>query len=108
MTDHPGWKPEGFMRKRLTMDDVRAILHEVENRAEQHFREYGDGIFCHPHEVVGCMLGQLIKLSIAADASIYTGDLADFRKRCVKTLFAMFCGTMSTDKLTELRAGATE
>lgn len=106
MAEHSGWKPEGFMRERLTMDDVRTLLREVEDHAEQHFRNYGDGIFCHPHEVVGCMFGQQMKLSTAADASIYTGDLTDFRERCMKTLFAILCGTMSTDKLAELRAKA--
>jgi hypothetical protein len=107
MTDHPGWKPEGFMRQKLTLEDVDRLLAEVWQRAETHFRDYGDGIFCHPHEIVGCMFGQQMKLSTAADESIYTGDLEAFRERCMKTLFAIFCGTMSTDKLTELRKAET-
>lgn len=106
-TNHPGWKPEPFNRIPLNMDDVDAMLKELRARAESHFQNYGDGIFMHPHEVVGCMFGQQLKLSAAADASIYTGDLKEFRERCVKTLFAILCGTMSVDKLTQARANAS-
>lgn len=98
-TNHPGWKPEPFNRAKLNLDDVQKLLDELKSRAAYHFENYGDGIFMHPHEVVGCMFGQQLKLSAAADASIYTGDLKEFRERCVKTLFAILCGTMSTDKL---------
>lgn len=103
ITRHPGWKPEGFMREKLTPGNVYSLWDEVEQRASDHFRDFGNGIFTHPHEIVGCMYGQLMKLSAAADESIYTGDLDDFRERCMKTLFAILCGTMSVDKLKELR-----
>jgi len=102
-TNHPGWKPEPFDRAKLNLDDVQNLLDEVKVRAANHFKDFGDGIFMHPHEVVGCMFGQQLKLSAAADASIYTGDLTEFRERCMKTLFAILCGTMSVDKLTALK-----
>lgn len=98
--DHKGWKPEPFDRMKLSMADVDRLCEEIKQRAETHFAEYGDGIFMHPHEIVGCMFGQQIKLSQSADASIYPdGTLDDFRERCMKTLFAMLCGTMSVDVL---------
>jgi len=100
------WKPEGFTRPSLTMDDVRSVLDEISDRIESHFSNYGDGIFMHPHEIVGCMFGQQMKLSQAADSSIYTGDLADFRHRCLKTLLAIIVGTASVEKLNELQKGA--
>lgn len=105
---HPGWKPEGFMRERLTVDDVGKMLDEVRERATSHLANFGDGIFTHPHEIVGCMFGQQIKLSTAADASIYSGDLKEFRERCMKTLMAMIMGAVSVDKLVELRAKTSE
>jgi hypothetical protein len=103
MTDHPGWKPEGFMRKSLTIDDIDVVLQSIRDRIENHFKDYGDGIFTHPHEIVGCMFGQQMKLSTAADASIYSGDLTEFKERCMKTLLAMLVSTASVDKLIELR-----
>lgn len=107
MTKHPGWKPEGFMREQLTPIDLEAVLDEVRARIESHLRDYGSGIFTHPQEIVGCMFGQQIKLSQAADASIYTGDLADFKERCMKTFMAILVGTVSVNKLAELREKAT-
>jgi len=102
-TDHPGWKPEGFMRAPLTMADIDAVLQRLRDRMEHHFLNYGDGIFTHPHEVVGCMYGQVMKLSTAADASIYDGKLDAFDERCMKTLLAILVGAASVDKLKELR-----
>lgn len=107
-TDHPGWKPEGFMRQKLTIEDLDKTLEEIRARLDHHLQNYGDGIFTHPHEIVGCMFGQQMKLSTAADASIYTGDLADFKERCLKTLLAIIVGTASVDKLAELRESASE
>lgn len=104
-TNHPGWKPEGFMRKQLTEGDATKIIDEIAGRIPSHFKDYGAGIFTHPHEIVGCMFGQQIKLSQSADASIYTGDLTEFRERCMKTLMASFVGLASVDKLIELRKG---
>jgi hypothetical protein len=97
-------QPEGFTRKPLTIEDVDNVLQRVRDRIESHFRDYGDGIFLHPHEIVGCMFGQQMKLSTAADASIYTGDTSDFEERCYKTMLAIICGTASVVKLRELRA----
>jgi hypothetical protein len=102
-TDHPGRKPEGFMRDQLTLQDIAQLLEEIQNGVASHFEHYGSGIFCHPHEVVGCMYGQLKKLSEAAYASIHTGELDDFRERCWKTLMAILVGVASTDKLATLR-----
>lgn len=106
-TNHPGWKPEGFMREKLTIADVDVVLNAVRERIVTHFPEYGDGIFCHPHEIVGCMTGQQNKLSAAADASIYTGELTEFKERCMKTLLAIVVSTASVDKLMELRKNAS-
>jgi hypothetical protein len=103
MTDHPGWKQEGFMRKKITADDAKDFIEDISIRIPSHLENYGDGIFTHPHEIVGCMYGQLMKLSKAADESIYTGDLDEFKERCMKTLMAMIVGTISVDKLIELR-----
>ena len=103
MTNKVGWKPEGFMRQPLSVEDIKKLLDELQARIESHFEKYGNGIFCHPHEIVGCMFGQQLKLSKAADESVYTGDLEAFRQRCMKTLLAILCGTASVDKLTELR-----
>ena len=100
-----GWKPEGFMRKQLTINDAQKILKEVSERIPEHYKNYGAGIFTHPHEIVGCMFGQQMKLSQSADTSIYTGDLTEFRERCMKTFMAIFVGLMSVDKLIELRKG---
>lgn len=102
-TDHPGWKPEGFMRKQLTEADAAKVIDEITQRLPQHMKDYGAGIFTHPQEIVGCMFGQQIKLSQAADQSIYTGDLREFRERCMKTLMAILVGLMSVDQLAELR-----
>ena len=107
-TNHPGWKPEGFMRKQLSLDDVAKILAEMQEFVPEHFVKYGAGIFTHPHEIVGCMFGQLTKLSQAADESIYSGDIAAFRLRCWKTLMAILMGIMSADKLNELRKNNTD
>lgn len=101
-TNHPGWKPEGFMREQLTLENAAQLLAEMGTKLPTHFESYGAGIFTHPHEIVGCMYGQLLKLSVAADESIYTGELADFRERCWKTLMAIFMGVMSADRLAEL------
>ena len=49
------------------------------------------------------LFGQQMKLSAAADTSIYDGSLVDFEERCMKTLIAMLVGTASVDKLKELR-----
>lgn len=100
------WKPEGFDRPSFTENDVRAILAEVHAQLPAHLQDYGDGIFLHPHEIVGCMYGQVKKLSEAADASIYSGNLKDFRERCRKTLMAMIVAIVSVDKLTEMRKEA--
>lgn len=102
-TNHPSWKPEGFMRESLKLDDVDVVLKAIRDRIEDHFKNYGDGIFTHPHEIVGCMFGQQMKLSAAADASIYSGDLVEFKERCMKTLLAMIVSTASVDKLALLR-----
>ena len=108
MNSEIGWKPEGFMRKKFTESDVQNILKELEIGAEHHLKNYGDGIFCHPHEIVGCMYGQQMKLSKAADESIYSGELKEFRARCSKTIYAMLVGMASVDKLIELRKIDTE
>lgn len=98
------WKPEGFDRPSFTENDVKAILAEVHARLPAHLQDYGDGIFLHPHTIVGCMYGQVKKLSdAAADTSLNTGDLADFRKQCVETLLTMIVALTSVDKLTEMR-----
>ncbi len=97
-------QPEGFMREKLTIADMEKLLTEIRARLTSHFVAYGDGIFLHPQEIVGCMFGQQMKLSRAADESIYTGDLTDFKERCMKTLMAILVGTASVDKLAQLRA----
>ena len=107
-TNHPGWKPEGFMRMPISVEDANALLEQIKKAIPGHFEAYGAGIFTHPHEIVGCMYGQLMKLSAAGDESIYSGDLYKFRTRCVKTLMAMFVGLASVDKLIELRKGSNE
>jgi len=107
-TDHPGWKPEGFMRMPISVDDANALIAQITKAIPGHFEAYGSGIFTHPHEIVGCMTGQLYKLSAAADESIYDGELQKFRTRCVKTLMAIFVGLASVDKLIELRKATNE
>lgn len=105
-TDHPGWKPEGFMRKQLTVEDIGKLFEEIIDGMPVHFSNHGAGIFTHPHEIIGCMTGQLYKLSAAGDESIYTGELQKFRTRCYKTLMAILVGLASVDKLQELRKEA--
>lgn len=100
------WPPEGFERPVFTAKEVKAVLAEVHASIEQHIRDYGDGIFIHPHEIVGCMTGQLKKLSEAADDSMYTPELQNFRHRCYKTLMAMVVALVSVDKLAALRKAA--
>ena len=95
-------KTEKIQRPKMNSNDVRKILDEVQSRVDKHLKNYGDGIFIHPHEIVGCMFGQMNKLSAAADASLYNGDLTDFRERCIKTLFAILIGLTSVDKLKEI------
>lgn len=95
----PRWPPEGFRRPSLTTEDTQAILDEIQARMASHFENYGDGIFVHAHEVVGCLFGQMMKLSTAADASNYSGDLSEFRERCLKTLLAVVVAVASVDKL---------
>ena len=102
------WKPEGFARPQLTLEDTDKVFAAVRERMASHFENYGDGVFLHPHEIVGCMFGQQMKLSKAADESIYTGDLTDFQERCMKTLLAMIMATASVDKLAEMRASVEE
>lgn len=97
------WNPEHFEREKLTVEDIDSVLNVIRERVQKHFEHYGDGIFMHPQEIVGCMFGQQIKLSVAADASIYTGKLDDFEERCYKTMFAILIGTASVNKLKELR-----
>lgn len=94
---------EGFERPKLTIEDIDKILKMIRARIVTHLEKYGDGIFMHPHELVGCMYGQQMKLSTAADASIYNGELNDFEERCRKTLLTMVVGTASVKKLKEMR-----
>ena len=102
-TNHPGWKPEGFMREPLSPQDLRDVLNGIDSSVEDHLENYGEGIFTHPHEITGCMYGQLRKLSIAADESIYSGELDDFKERCRKTMMAILMAMASVEKLKELR-----
>jgi hypothetical protein len=97
---------EGFERPKLTIEDIDSILKMIRTRIEVHLEKYGDGIFMHPHELVGCMYGQQMKLSAAADASIYDGKLNDFEERCSKMLLAMVVGTASIERLKEIRKEA--
>lgn len=98
-------QPEGsIVREPLSVDDIDAILDEIRDRIEQHFEDYGPGIFLHPQEIVGCMYGQVMKLSAAADRTLYTGGLAEFKERCLKTLLGILVAAASVDKLSKLRA----
>lgn len=94
---------EGFDRPKIAESDIAAILCMVEGQAWNHLRQYGDGIFMHPQEIVGCMYGQVNKLSAAADATLYDGNLSDFRERCRKTLWAAVIALVSTDRMTQIR-----
>jgi hypothetical protein len=94
---------DGFKRPQLMIADMKKLMHEIIDRIPPHFAKYDPGVFLHPHEIVGCMFGQQLKLSASADASIYTGDLAEFRERCMKTVMAILVGTASVDRLVELR-----
>ena len=102
------WQYEGFERPKLNIEDVDKVLNMIRARISHHLNKYGDGIFMHPHELVGCMYGQLMKLSVVADDSIYHGELKDFEERCRKTLLAMIIGTASVQKMTDMRGGPTQ
>lgn len=65
---------------------------------EEHVKEYGDGIFLHPEEAVGCMYGQLRKLSESADTSLLA-----FKERCRKTLMGAAVAYESARKLIEIK-----
>jgi hypothetical protein len=88
-------------RAEITGDDIYAAIKEIRDGMCDHIRDYGSGVFFSPQEIVGCMVGQLRKLSMASDEELYTGDLADFRQRCLKTINAMVMGLISVDKLPE-------
>jgi hypothetical protein len=98
------WPAEGFERPKLTEEDMDKVLHELQERVGVHLAQYGDGTFMHPHELVGCMYGQQMKLSVASDASVYSGKLDEFRVRCLKTAMAILVGIASVDKLHALRS----
>lgn len=93
-----------FDRVQLTDADASKLIEELIDAVPAHMSRYGAGIFTSPHEIVGCMFGQHIKLSASADESIYTGDLSYFRHRCMKTLLAACVGLASVDKIVELRS----
>lgn len=86
-------------RPKLIIKDIDEVLDYVRGRIINHFATYGNGIFLHPHEIVGCMFGQQMKLSTAADATLYDEDLSAFKERCYKTLLAMVMASASVNKL---------
>lgn len=98
------WPTEDFVRPKLTIQDIDVVLQRLRDRIEHHFENYGDGIFMHPHEIVGCTYGQQLKLSAAADATIYDGDLDEFEERVYKFLLALVNGAGTCAKLKELEA----
>ena len=99
---------EGFVRPTITIADVDALYLQLRDLLTNHLGTVGDGSFMHPHEIVGCMHGQLHKLSVAADATLYSDNLDDFEERCMKTLLAIMCGAASVEKLRDLRELAAE
>ena len=104
-TNHKGTKPKELVRPKVTIDDIDKLLEEVRMVAVEHLQNYGDGIFTHPHEVVGCMFGQLNKLSASADESIYpeVENLQPFRKRCMKLVMPLLNSIISCDVIDEIR-----
>ena len=99
---------EGIERPKLTHNDLKVVLAEMHANMVTLLESYGNGIFVHPHEIVGCMFGQVKKLSEAADESVYSNDLGDVRNRCFKTLWASIMALASVDCLIRLRRGEPE
>jgi len=73
-----------MQRNKVTNADMSQILTELSEYFPHHLQEYGDGTFVHPHELVGCSFGQLLKLSAQADETVYSQDTTEFEKRCMK------------------------
>jgi hypothetical protein len=94
-------------RPQVTNDEVDAVMAQIRERMLEHADQYGRGIFIHPHEVVGCMTGQLRKLSEAADASIYKSafdePFADFSERVQKMLIPLIFTLAGIPKMVEDR-----
>ncbi len=86
-------KPNDISRPILTVEETLPIVEELTNKLKNHLEKYGDGAFLHPHETTGCLFGQTIKLSAAADATVYSNDSDAFEERLFKlalpTIFAI-------------------
>lgn len=55
------------------------------------------GAFISPHEVVGMCQGQLMKLSIEADDSLYTASTDKARERMLRYAYGLIFGAASMD-----------
>lgn len=61
----------------------------------------GAGAFVCPHEIVGMAVGQLNKLSIAADKSLYSDDAAETKERCLKFAYGLIFAAASMDVISK-------
>lgn len=98
-----GFENEGIQRPQLSTQDLMDAIEELVDTVDINLEHYGHGAFVHPHEMVGCLAGQQIKLSQAADKVIYDNKLSPFKERCLKTLWAVVMATASTNKLIEMQ-----
>jgi len=84
-------------RPTVNTEDINKALQYLQTFATEIREQAGSGAFVHPHEIVGCMTGQLLKLSSEADKTHYSGDVEEFRKRCLKAAFPLIFGIASID-----------
>lgn len=86
-------------RPNVSVEDLAKAIQDLQNFQSEFLKEQGTGAFIHPHEIVGCMTGQLFKLSIEADKVVYTDDVAEFRQRCIKAASPLIFAIASLDVL---------
>ena len=93
-------EPSEIQRIEVTEEDFLEALETLRVRGLGGLRaKFKPGCFVHPQEVVGCMTGQLVKLSSAADEVLYSDDTEAFEERCVKTAYAILFGLASVRRI---------
>lgn len=95
-------KPNDINRPTLTVEETLQVIEELKNKLKNHLEKYGDGAFLHPHETTGCLFGQIMKLSTAADATVYSNDSDEFEARLFKLALPTIFAIVSLRKIKNL------
>lgn len=86
-----------IQRPPVSEEDFKKAVYDLMVIAPEIREKSGDGAFVCPHEIVGMAVGQLNKLSVAADASLYSDDGEESRIRCLKFAYGLIFAAASMD-----------